>query len=71
MKRYWNYNSYLPETKGIQTRNETSTIDQLARATDDLVEILQELHSASPFLQQGTVINDAIKQSTGFKLLPH
>jgi hypothetical protein len=42
----------------------TSTTDRLARATEDLVEILQKEHPATPFLQQGTTINDAMKQLT-------
>jgi hypothetical protein len=40
----------------------TSSTDRLARATEDLVEILQQPHPATPLLQQGTVINDAMKQ---------
>jgi hypothetical protein len=41
----------------------TSTTDRLARATD-LVTILQQEHPATPFLQQGTVVNDAMNQLT-------
>jgi hypothetical protein len=41
-----------------------STTDQLARATEDIVEILKQPHPATPFLQQGTVVNDAMKQLT-------
>ena len=56
MKHYRNYNSYIQETKGIQTTNTieffpkkvdmltTATIDQLARAMETLVEILQAPH---------------------------
>ena len=74
MKHYRNYISYIPETKGIRTTNTieffpekvdmptTATTDRLARATEDLVEILQEPHPATPFLQQGTVVNDAMEQ---------
>jgi hypothetical protein len=74
MKHYRNYNSYIPETHGIRTTNTieffpekvdmptTSTTDRLARATEDLTEILQSEHPATPFLQQGTKVNDAIKQ---------
>jgi hypothetical protein len=70
------YNSYIPETRGICTTNTleffpekvemptTSTADRLARATEDLVEILQQPHLATPFLQQGTIVNDAMKQLT-------
>ena len=76
MKHYRNYNSYIQETKGIQTTNTieffrkkvymptTATTDQLARAIEDLVEILQAPQLATPFLQQGTVINDAMEQLT-------
>jgi hypothetical protein len=77
MKHYRNYNSsYIPETKGIRTTNTieffpekvdmptTSTTDRLARAAEDLVDILQKEHPATPFLQQGTVVNDAIQQLT-------
>jgi hypothetical protein len=74
MHHYRNYTSYIPETRGIRTTNTleffpdkvdmptTSTADRLARATEDLVEILQQPHPATPFMQQGTVINDAMKQ---------
>jgi hypothetical protein len=71
-----NYNSYIPETRGIRTTNtieffpekvempSTSTTDRLARATEGLVDIIKQPHPATPFLQQGTVVNDAIKQLT-------
>jgi hypothetical protein len=74
MKHYRNYISYIPETKGIRTTNTieffpekvdmptTATTDRLARAAEDLAEILQAPHPATPFLQQGTVINDAMEQ---------
>ena len=42
----------------------TATTEQLARAMEDLVEILQAPQPATPFLQQGTVINDAMEQLT-------
>jgi hypothetical protein len=76
MNHYRNYNSYIPETRGIQTTNTseffsekvemptTSTTDRLARATEDLVAILQPPHPATPFLQQGKIVNDAMKQLT-------
>ena len=35
-----------------------------ARATEELVEILQQPHPATPLLQQGTIVNDAMKQLT-------
>jgi hypothetical protein len=40
----------------------TSTTDRLARATENLVDILQQPHPATPYLQQGTVVNDAMEQ---------
>jgi hypothetical protein len=76
MNHYRNYNSYIPETRGVRTTNTleffpekvemptTSTTDRLARATEDLVAILQPPHTATPFLQQGTIVNDAMKQLT-------
>jgi hypothetical protein len=73
MNHYRNYNSYIPETRGIRTTNTleffpekvemptTSSTDRLARATEELVEILQQPHPATPLLQQGTIVNDAMK----------
>ena len=68
---------YTNEKKGIQTTNTieffpekvedtatAATTDRLARATEDLFEILQATHPATPFPQQGTVINDAMEQLT-------
>jgi hypothetical protein len=52
---------FFPEKVDMPT---TATADRLARATEDLVNILQQPHSATPFLQQGTIVNDAIKQLT-------
>jgi hypothetical protein len=40
----------------------TSSANRLARATENLVDILHQPHPATPFLQQGTVINDAMEQ---------
>ena len=40
----------------------TSSEDRLAEATENLIEILQKSHSPTPFLDQGTKINDAIKE---------
>jgi hypothetical protein len=81
MNHYRNYNSYIPEIRGIRTTNTleffpekvkmpaTSTTDRLARATEDLVAILQQPHPpATQFLQQGTIVNDAMEQLTGFLL---
>jgi hypothetical protein len=74
MKHYRNYDSYIPETRGERTTNTieffpdkvdmptTSSTDRLARATENLVDILQHPHPATPLLQQGTVVNDAMEQ---------
>jgi len=74
MKHYRNYDSYIPETRGERTTNTleffpdkvdmptTSSADRLSRATEDLVEILQHPHPATPLLQQRTVIIDAMEQ---------
>jgi uncharacterized protein len=74
MKHYRNYDSYIPETRGERTTNTieffpdkvdmptTSSTDRLARATENLVDILQQPHPATPLLQQGTVVNDAMEQ---------
>jgi hypothetical protein len=74
MHHYRNYTSYIQETRGIRTTNTieffpdkvdmptTSTADRLARATENLVDILHQPHPATPFMQQGTVINDAMEQ---------
>jgi hypothetical protein len=76
MYHYQNYNSYILETRGIQTINTleffpekvemptTSTADRLARATEDLVEILLQPHPSTQFLQQGTIVNETIKRLT-------
>ena len=40
----------------------TSSEDRLARATEDLVEILQQSHPPTPFLDQGTKTNDEIQE---------
>jgi hypothetical protein len=75
MNHYRNYNSYIPETRGIQTTNAleffpekvempaTTTPERLARATEDLVATLQQPHPTTPFLQQGTIVN--VKMNIG------
>ena len=65
---------YTSEKKVIQTTNtieffpekveDTATTDRLARATEDIFEILQATHPETSFPQQGTVINDAMEQLT-------
>ena len=38
----------------------TSSEDRLASIIEDLVDVLQELHLSTLFLEQGTQTNDAI-----------
>ena len=71
---YRNYNVYIPVTRGERTTDtieffpqhvqmpKTSSEDRLAQATENLVEILQKSHPPTPFLDQGTKTNDAIKE---------
>ena len=40
----------------------TSSEDRLSEATENLVEILQKSHPPTPFLDQGTKTNDAIRE---------
>ena len=40
----------------------TSSEDRLAEATENVVENLQKSHPPTPFLDQGTKTNDAIKE---------
>ena len=40
----------------------TSSEDRLAQATENLVEILQKPHPPTPFLDQGTKTNAAIRE---------
>ena len=40
----------------------TSSEDRLASATEDLIAILKKLHPPTPFLDQGTKTNDAIRK---------
>ena len=41
---------------------ETSSSDRLAAVVEDLINILQNPHPPTPFLQKGDPTNDAIKQ---------
>ena len=52
----------MPEGPDKVDMPTTSTADRLARATENLVDILHQPHPATPFLQQGTVVNDAMEQ---------
>ena len=40
----------------------TSSEDRLASATEDLIDILKKPHPPTPFLDQGTKTNDAIRK---------
>ena len=44
MKHYRNFNSYIPETKGIRITNTIELFPEKARATEDLAAILQGPH---------------------------
>ena len=69
-----NCTSCMPETRGTRTANtiaffldkveipKTSATHRLARVAEYLVQILQQPHPATSFLQQGTIINDEIKK---------
>jgi hypothetical protein len=82
MHHYRNYKAYIPETRGIRTTNTieffpdkvtmpaTSSADRLAAATEDLVAALGNPHPPIPFLDQGTVTNDAIKKLQSIYLSP-
>ena len=71
---YRNYHVYIPVTRGMRTTDTiefflhhiqmpmTSSEDRLAEATENLVEILQKSHPPTPFLDQGTRTNDAIRE---------
>ena len=71
---YWSYNIYIPTTRRERITDtieffsahvqmpKTSSEDRLASATEDLVAILNKPHRATPFLNQGTKTNEAIKQ---------
>ena len=75
---YRNYNVYIPVTRGMRTTDtikffsqhvqmpKTSSEDRLAQATENLVEILQKSHPPTPFRDQGTKTNDAIKELQKF-----
>jgi hypothetical protein len=82
MHHYRNYKAYITETRGIRTTNTieffpdkvdmptTSSDDRLAAATEDLVAALKNPHPPIPFLDQGTVTNDAIKKLQSIYLSP-
>ena len=71
---YRNYRVYIPATRGVRTTDTieffpehvqmptTSSEDRLASATEDLIEILKKPHPPTPFLDQGTKTNDAIRK---------
>ena len=69
-----NYRVYIPKTRGVRTTDtieffpehvqmsKTSSEDKLASATKDLIVILKKPHPPTPFLDQGTKTNDAIRK---------
>ena len=71
---YRNYRVYIPATRGERTTDtieffpehvqmpKTSSEDRLASATEDLIAILKKPHPPTPFLDQGTKTNDAIRK---------
>ena len=71
---YGNYRVYIPATRGARTIDtikfvpehvqmpKTSSEDQLASATEDLIAILKKPHPPTPFLDQGTKTNGAIQK---------
>ena len=70
---YRNYEVYIPTTRGVRTTDtieffpkhvqmpKTSSEDRLASATEDLIAILKKPHPPTPFLDQGTKTNHAIR----------
>ena len=71
---YQNYDVYIPVTREMRTTDtiecfpqhmqipKTSSEDRLAEAPENLVEILQKSHPPTPFVDQGTRTNDAIRE---------
>ena len=74
MDHYRCYKIYIPETGGVRTAAtvsffpkhvqipKTLSEDRLAATLEDLSEILKKPHPKTPFLQQGTETNDAIRK---------
>ena len=71
---YRNYRVYIPVTRGQRTTDtielfpehvqmpKTSSEDTLASATKHLIVIPKKPHPPTPFLDQGTKTNDAIRK---------
>ena len=76
MQHYRCYHIYIPETNGVRTGSTvsffpkhvqmptTSSKDRLAATLEDLSAILKHPHDNTPFLEQGTPTNDAIRKLT-------
>ena len=74
MESFRNFICYIPSTRDTRKSNtvqffprhtqmpETSSTDRLAAVVEDLINILQNPHPPTPFLQKGDPTNDAIKQ---------
>ena len=74
MDHYRNYRIYVKETGGIRNAAtveffpqrvqmpKTSSADRLAATIEDLTHILKHPHPKTPFLDQGTPTNDAIRK---------
>ena len=74
MDHYRNYRIYVKETGGIRNAAtveffpqhvqipKTSSADRLAATIEDLTHILKNPHPKTPFLEQGTPTNDAIRK---------
>ena len=52
----------LNSSQNMSKCQKTSSKDQLASATEDLIAILKKPHPPTPFLDQGTKTNDAIQK---------
>jgi hypothetical protein len=74
MNHYRNYKCYIPETNGMRLGKtveffpkhvqmpQTSSEDRLSAAIENITNILQNPHSATPLLKEGTPNNDAISK---------
>jgi hypothetical protein len=74
MNHYRNYKCYIPETNGMRLGKtveffpkhvqmpQTSSEDRLSAAIENITNILQNLHPATPSLKEGTPNNDAISK---------
>jgi hypothetical protein len=74
MHHFRNYYCYIPSTRGERVSNtvkffpahveempHTSSEDRLTQVTQDLINVLQQPHPPTPFLNQGDTTSDAIQ----------